>query len=77
MGPASIRPDMDSDPWRWVIVIAAFILSLIMDGIRFSFGLIYKELLTNFQKGKGATAGIGSLMFATLNFTGILYNIIY
>ena len=61
---------LDTDPWRWVVVSSAFIVSLLTDGIRFSFGLIYKELLADFSEGKGATAGIGSLMFGFLNFTG-------
>ena len=57
--------------WKWVIVFASFFLSFLTDGIRFSFGLTYKELLAEFNAGKGATAGIGSLMFGMMNFTGI------
>ena len=60
----------DSNAWRWVVVFAAFLLSLLTDGVRFSFGLLYKELLVDFNKGRGVTAGIGSLMFGTMNFSG-------
>ena len=70
MGKTKVNIGLDTDPWRWVVVSSAFIVSLLTDGIRFSFGLIYKELLAAFSEGKGATAGIGSLMFGILNFTG-------
>ena len=64
------RLTADHSIWKWVIVICGFFLSFLTDGVRFSFGLTYKELLEEFNKGKGATAGIGSLMFAMMNFSG-------
>lgn len=57
---------------KWIIVMCGFFLSFLTDGVRFSFGLTYKELLAEFVKGKGATASTGSLMFATMNFSGII-----
>ena len=65
-----MNSSLETDSWRWVVVSSAFIVSLLTDGIRFSFGLIYKELIAAFSEGKGATAGIGSLMFGIENFTG-------
>lgn len=35
--------------------------NVIVTGIAFSFGIIYVELLDEFQEAKGATAAIGSI----------------
>lgn len=50
--------------YGWVIVFAAFMVNLIADGITFSFGVIYVELLKYFGEGKAKTAWIGSLFMA-------------
>ena len=62
--------DPDNPKWKWVIVGCGFFLGFLTDGIRFSFGLTYKEWLVDFNYGKGLTAGIGSLMFAMVNVAG-------
>lgn len=50
--------------WGWVVVFASFMVNLIADGITFSFGVIYVELLKYFGEGKAKTAWIGSLFMA-------------
>lgn len=50
--------------WGWVVVMAAFMVNLIADGITFSFGVIYVEFLSYFGEGKSKTAWIGSLFMA-------------
>lgn len=50
--------------YGWVIVFASFVVNLIADGITFSFGVIYIELLKYFGEGKAKTAWIGSLFMA-------------
>lgn len=50
--------------YGWVIVFASFMVNLIADGITFSFGVIYVELLKYFGEGKAKTAWIGSLFMA-------------
>ncbi|XP_071438568.1 monocarboxylate transporter 12-like [Hetaerina americana] len=50
--------------WGWVVVFASFCVNLIADGITFSFGVIYVELLQYFGEGKSKTAWIGSLFMA-------------
>lgn len=47
-----------------MIVFASFMVNLIADGITFSFGVIYVELLNYFGEGKAKTAWIGSLFMA-------------
>lgn len=50
--------------WGWVVVFASFMVNLIADGITFSFGVIYAELLKYFGESKAKTAWIGSLFMA-------------
>lgn len=50
--------------YGWVVVFAAFMVNMIADGITFSFGVIYVQLLEYFGEGKAKTAWIGSLFMA-------------
>lgn len=46
------------------VVFASLMVSLIADGISFSFGLIYTELLKNFNEGETKTAIVGALFMS-------------
>jgi len=48
--------------WGWVVVCASFVCNLIVDGVCFSFGIFYVELLDYFGESKGKTAWVGSLI---------------
>uniref|UniRef100_A0A182Q524 Major facilitator superfamily (MFS) profile domain-containing protein n=1 Tax=Anopheles farauti TaxID=69004 RepID=A0A182Q524_9DIPT len=50
--------------WGWVVCFASFMVNLIADGVTFSFGVMYIELLAYFGEGKGKTAWVGSLFMA-------------
>lgn len=50
--------------YGWVVVFASFLISLIADGISFSFGMIFVELIKFFKETKSKTAVVGSLFFA-------------
>lgn len=50
--------------WGWVVVLSSFVISMIADGISFSFGLLYIEFLEEFEASKATTAWIGSLFIA-------------
>uniref|UniRef100_A0A182RUC9 MFS domain-containing protein n=1 Tax=Anopheles funestus TaxID=62324 RepID=A0A182RUC9_ANOFN len=50
--------------WGWVVCFASFMVNLIADGVTFSFGVMYIELLSYFGEGKGKTAWVGSLFMA-------------
>lgn len=39
--------------WGWVVCFASFMVNLIADGVTFSFGVLYVELLNYFGEGKG------------------------
>ncbi|XP_046735347.1 uncharacterized protein LOC124404905 isoform X1 [Diprion similis] len=56
--------------WGWVVVVASLLISMVADGISFSFGLLYIEFLHEFQASKAKTAWIGSLFMAVPLLTG-------
>ncbi|PZC77733.1 hypothetical protein B5X24_HaOG203033 [Helicoverpa armigera] len=56
--------------WGWVVVLSSFIISMIADGISFSFGLLYIEFLQEFEASKSTTAWIGSLFIAVPLLSG-------
>lgn len=63
--------------YGWVVVFASFMSSMIVDGIAFSFGLIYTELLQYFHESKSKTAWIGSLFLAVPLMAGpVLSNLV-
>ncbi|KAK2583113.1 hypothetical protein KPH14_009139 [Odynerus spinipes] len=48
--------------WGWFVVLASFLIHVITDGVTYSFGVFYLELLYYFEEGKGATAWIASIL---------------
>lgn len=63
--------------YGWIIVLSSLVVSLIADGISFSFGLIYTELLDYFKESKSKTAWIGSLFLAVPLLVGpIMSNLV-
>lgn len=50
--------------WGWVIVAASFFINTIADGITFSFGVIFVELVDYFEENNGNTAIVGGLFMA-------------
>lgn len=56
--------------WGWVVVLASLIISMVADGISFSFGLLYIEFLHEFGASKSKTAWIGSLFMAVPLLSG-------
>lgn len=61
MASSSTHPMKKKIPdggYGWVIVFASLMVSLIADGVSFSFGLLYSELLIYFQEGTTKTAWV-------------------
>ena len=56
--------------WGWMVVFAYFCISVITDGIRYSFGVIFISLLEAFGRGNGETAWVGGLLAGTTNVVG-------
>ncbi|XP_045207943.2 monocarboxylate transporter 3-like [Mercenaria mercenaria] len=51
--------------WGWVVTFAAFMVGVILDGISFSFGIFFKELLVYFKESKSLTSWIISVLNGT------------
>ncbi|XP_045164709.1 monocarboxylate transporter 3-like [Mercenaria mercenaria] len=47
--------------WGWVVTFVAFMIGLILDGISFSFGILFKHLLVYFNESKSLTSWIISV----------------
>ncbi|PSN40793.1 hypothetical protein C0J52_07180 [Blattella germanica] len=63
-------PKVPDGGWGWVVVFSSFFISMIADGISFSFGLLYIEFLEHFGESKSKTAWIGSLFMAVPLLSG-------
>ena len=48
--------------WGWMVVAASFLSNLIVDGVLYTFGIFYVELLIKFEAGRGKTALVGCLL---------------
>ena len=48
--------------WGWVICFSAFFAMVILDGMMFSFGVLFIELQQYFNSDKGETAMVGSAL---------------
>lgn len=48
--------------YGWVVMISAMFCSLIIDGVCFSFGVFFTELLDRFGESKAKTSWVGSLV---------------
>ncbi|XP_029032211.2 uncharacterized protein LOC114871012 [Osmia bicornis bicornis] len=64
------KPKIPDGGWGWVVVLASLIISMIADGVSFSFGLLYIEFLQEFGASKSKTAWIGSLFMAVPLLSG-------
>ncbi|CAG9584927.1 unnamed protein product [Danaus chrysippus] len=64
IGTNETKVSIPDGGWGWVVVLSSFVISMIADGISFSFGLLYIEFLDEFKASKSTTAWIGSLFIA-------------
>ncbi|XP_043517297.1 monocarboxylate transporter 13-like isoform X1 [Frieseomelitta varia] len=56
------QPSPPDGGWGCIVVLASFLIHVIADGVTYSFGVFYLELLYYFEEGKGATAWIASIL---------------
>lgn len=66
------KPKIPDGGWGWMIVLSSLVISLIQDGISFSFGTLYTEFVEEFQASKSSTSWIGSLFLSVPLMTGPL-----
>ncbi|XP_013110982.2 uncharacterized protein LOC106089618 [Stomoxys calcitrans] len=68
------KPEMPDGGYGWVVVFASLVVSLIADGLSFSFGLINTELLSYFGESPSKTAWISSLFFSVPLLMGPIWS---
>ncbi|XP_060587816.1 monocarboxylate transporter 13-like [Ruditapes philippinarum] len=56
--------------YGWVVVMSAFFIGFITDGLVFSVGILLVELLEQFQQGRAATVAIASIMTGVMHLVG-------
>ncbi|KAJ1527766.1 hypothetical protein ONE63_007721 [Megalurothrips usitatus] len=64
------KPKIPDGGWGWVVVLSSLFISMVADGISFSFGLLYVEFLNHFGESKSVTSWIGSLFMAVPLLSG-------
>lgn len=64
------KPKIPDGGWGWVVVCSSLVISMIADGVSFSFGLLYVQFLYEFEASKATTAWIGSLFMAVPLLSG-------
>ncbi|KAH3879322.1 monocarboxylate transporter 12-like [Dreissena polymorpha] len=67
-----LMPPPPDGGYGWIIVVTAFTINLICDGIGFSFGIMYSELLDYFGESKSFTSWVGSLFYGSCLIGGPL-----
>lgn len=68
------KPVIPDGGYGWVVVFASLVVSLIADGLSFSFGLINTELLAYFGESPSKTAWISSLFFSVPLLMGPIWS---
>ena len=53
-----------------LVVIGGFLCYMMADGITFSFGILYSEMIDIFDQSKASTALLPGLLYALPQFTG-------
>lgn len=56
--------------WGWMVVMGAFSVSLICDGLSYCFGVLYAELLVQFDESRSKTSLVGSIFFGVAMILG-------
>lgn len=57
--------------WGWAVVAASFTISLLVDGVCFSFGIFFDEFREEFGTSKAQTSWIGSVLNGSYLIFGV------
>ncbi|KAJ8319187.1 hypothetical protein KUTeg_004278 [Tegillarca granosa] len=73
---SSLRPSYTTNKWRWIVLFAAFLVNVIIDGFTYVFGVLLTHLVEYFDATRSDTAWVGSLFCAVPLLCGPIANII-
>ena len=68
--PEAFVPLPPDGGWGWVIVFAAFVTNLIIDGICVSFGIMVTDLVEHFNSSVATVMLMGSLLLGVYQIVG-------
>ena len=57
-----LPPTPPDGGWGWAVMIASFFTNLIVDGVCYTFGIFFTELIDYFGASKSETALVGALV---------------
>lgn len=60
--PEDTPPAPPDGGWGWVVTFSSFMTSFLVDGVCFTFGLLFSEFLDYFGESKGKTSLLGSVL---------------
>lgn len=63
-------PQPPDGGWGWVVVFASFMCNLILDGIAYTFGILLKPLVEDFDSDAGTISWVGSLLCGVYMLSG-------
>jgi MFS family permease len=63
-------PQPPDGGWGWVVVFASFMCNLILDGIAYTFGLLLKPLVDDFESDASTISWVGSLLCGVYMLSG-------
>jgi len=58
------QPTAPDGGYGWVVLLASFISFFIADGVSYSFGVLFPEIVDYFEESRGATSIVGTLLYA-------------
>lgn len=65
-------PVVPDGGWGWLVVFGSFMIHVLADGVIYSFGLFYYELVKHFGASKAVTSMVVSIMNGTTYCIGKL-----
>jgi len=69
-GEEDIVPQPPDGGWGWAVVFASFMCNLILDGIAYTFGLLLKPLVDDFESDASTISWVGSLLCGVYMLSG-------
>ncbi|XP_069103505.1 monocarboxylate transporter 12-like isoform X2 [Argopecten irradians] len=51
--------------WGWLVMGAAFVITMIIDGVSFTFGILFPEFLSQYGESKAKTQSLNSVLIGT------------
>jgi hypothetical protein len=74
---STLSPKCPDGGWGWVVVFASFMIHVIADGVTYTFGIFYFEILNYYGTSNAMTAWVASIMCGTTYCVGkwLFFNI--